>query len=317
MKRKLIRFALIAATLLCPMMAVAETPTAAAKPPAKLQTPTAAPLPEIVGKDRIYTARAGDTFASVGEAFNVGFVALRAANPDIMPWELSAGDEMILPGSAIVPTKAPRNGIVINVGEMRLYDYTQSAAEPKIYPIGVGREGLTTPPGTYKIGAKLTNPTWRPTERMRAEDPKLPEAVPPGPENPLGKHSMILDGTLYRIHGTNKPWGVGRRASSGCIRMYPANIEEVFKRIPSGTKVTIISEPIKIAVKDGAVFLEAHPDEAMADAYENDYARNFTVPNGSIKMISEKAGDLRSKIDWAKVRDVLAKRPGFPVKITG
>lgn len=270
----------------------------------------------MVGEDKIYVARDGDTFASIGEANSLGFVALRAANPDIAPWELKAGDEVILPSRVILPDDAPHSGLVINIGEMRLYDFTQSKTEPKIYAIGIGREGLTTPPGTYHIGAKVKDPVWRPTERMLEEDPKLKPVVPAGPENPLGPYALYLEGTLYRIHGTNKPWGVGRRASSGCIRMYNGDIENVFKHVPVKTPVTIISEPIKVTSQDGALFLEAHPDEHMADAYENDFLTNFEVPDGTLQMIMNKAGDLRGKIDWPKVRDVLVTRPGYPVKIT-
>ena len=151
---------------------------------------------------------------------------------------------------------------------------------------------------------------------MLAEDATLKPLVPAGPDNPLGAYAMYLAGTQYRIHGTNKSWGVGRRASSGCIRMYPAGIEQLFKTTPPKITVHIISEPIKVAVQDGAVYLEAHPDEDMADAYENDYAMDFKVPAGTMKIIMAQAGDLRSKLDWARIRDVLLLRPGYPVRIS-
>jgi len=271
---------------------------------------------EIVGEDKTYTATTDNTLASIGETYSIGFVALRAANPDVSPWAVEAGQEIILPGAVILPRGAPHQSIVINIGEMRLYDYTVSATKPKIYAIGIGREGLVTPTGVYHIGTKIKGPTWHPTPRMRAEDPTLPTVVPPGPDNPLGAYAMYLQGTQYRIHGTNKSWGVGRRASSGCIRMYPADIENLFKRATIQEQVQIIDEPIKMDVKDGAVYLEAHPDKDMADAYENDYAMDFDVPEGTMKMIMDGAGDLRGKLDWAKVRDVLLLRPGYPIKIS-
>ncbi len=269
----------------------------------------------MVGENRIYRAQAGDDFSKIGETYGVGFVALRAANPDILPWEVP-GKDVIIPGKVILPNTAPHEGLVINIGEMRLYDFTLSKTEPQTYAIGIGREGLTTPMGTYFIGAKVKDPVWRPTQRMMDEDPKLKPVVPPGPENPLGSHALYLADTLYRIHGTNKPWGVGRRASSGCIRMYNPDIEKLFSHVPTKTRVTIISEPIKIAVQDGAVYLEAHPDEDMADAYENDFARDFEVPPGIMTQIIAEAGDARDKLDWQKIRDVLLMRPGYPVKIS-
>lgn len=270
----------------------------------------------MVGEDKVYIAQEGDSFPSIGEANSIGFVALRAANPDIAPWKLKPGDEVILPGRAILPESAPHKGLVVNIGEMRIYDFTQNAEAPKYFAIGIGREAQKTPSGAYKVGSKVKNPTWRPTERMLAEDPELKPVYPPGPDNPLGTRALYLADTLYRIHGTNKPWGVGRRASSGCIRMYPADIEALYERIPSGTPVHIISEPIKVIAENGAVWLEAHPDERMADDYENDFVSDFKVPDGTLQMIASKAGEMRSRIDWAKVRDVLAMRPGYPVKIT-
>lgn len=293
MKNTLIRFAFLAVALLAISVRAAD----------------------IAGEDKIYSANADDTLASIGEANDVGFVALRAANPDVMPWAIDAGKEIILPGAVILPTDAPHTGIVINIGEMRLYDFIDPA-KPKIYTIGIGREGLVTPLGDYHIGSKVKGPTWHPTPRMRAEDPTLPAAVPAGPDNPLGAYAMYLEGTQYRIHGTNKPWGVGRRASSGCIRMYAPEIDALFHHTSLQTTVHIISEPIKVAVKDGAVYLEAHPDEDMADAYENDYAMDFKMPTDTLKMILAKSGDLKDKLDWAKIRDVLLLRPGYPVKIS-
>jgi L,D-transpeptidase ErfK/SrfK len=294
MRHNLIRFAAIAAlfvTLIAPARA------------------------EIVGEDQVVTAGPDDTFAGIGEKYLKGFVELRAANPDMNPWVLDVGKEVILPGAVILPKTARREGIVINIAEMRLYDFGDPK-NPHIYTIGVGREGLVTPVGTYQIATKIKGPTWHPTPRMRAEDPKLPAAVPPGPDNPLGAYALYIKDTEYRIHGTDKAWSLGRRASSGCIRLYDPDIDALFHHASVKESVQIISEPIKADVKDGAVYLEAHPDEEMADDYENDYAMDFRVPDGTIKMIMATAGNLKDKLDWNKIRDVLLLRPGYPVKIS-
>lgn len=271
---------------------------------------------EIVGQDYAIAAHEEDTFASLGEKYGKGFVPLRAANPDLNPWVIEPGREIILPGAVILPRGAKRQGIVINIAEMRLYDFSGSATQPRIYTIGIGREGLSTPLGTYVIGRKAKDPIWYPTARMREEDPTLPAAVPPGPDNPLGAYALYLEGTDYRIHATNKPHSLGRRASSGCIRLYDRDIAELYKNTPLRTTVQMISEPVKVAVKDGNVFLEAHPDEAMADDYENDYVMDFKVPAGTMKLILDTAGDLRGNLDWTKIRDVLLLRPGYPVRIS-
>ena len=115
---------------------------------------------------------------------------------------------------------------------------------------------------------KQKDPIWRPTPRMRAENPELPEAVPPGPDNPLGHRAMYLGWSQYLIHGTNKPLGIGRRASSGCVRMYPEDIEYLFDRIAIGTKVTVVDQPIKLSWIDDALYIEAHPTQAQSDQIE-------------------------------------------------
>ncbi len=269
----------------------------------------------IIGTDSYYNVTDEDTFASVGEAQNIGFVALRAANPDVNPWAPKVGNDILLPTATIVPAADP-GSIVINIGEMRLYYFKDIGQAPDVYPIGIGREGLATPLGVQKISRKADHPTWYPTPRMRAEDPKLPEAVPAGPDNPLGNYAMYLGDTEYRIHGTNKSWGVGRRASSGCIRMYPANIEKIYPTVPVGTAVKIINEPVKMAWVDGALYLEAHPDADFADDIENDYMPNVAVPPGIIQKINALAGDKQDQLNWPLIRDTLLQRNGYPVKIT-
>jgi L,D-transpeptidase ErfK/SrfK len=231
------------------------------------------------------------------------------------PWVLDVGKDVILPGAVILPKTAKHEGIVINIGEMRLYDFGDPQ-NPKIYTIGIGREGLVTPTGTYQISTKIKDPTWHPTPRMLAENPKLQATVPPGPDNPLGAYALYIKDTEYRIHGTDKPWSLGRRTSSGCIRLYAPDIEALYNHANVKEPVQIISEPIKADVRDGAVYLEAHPDEEMADDYENDYTMDFKVPDGTMKMILDAAGDLKGRLDWEKIRDVLLLRPGYPVKIS-
>ena len=87
---------------------------------------------------------------------------------------------------------------------------------------------------------------------------KLPDIVPHGPDNPLGKHAMRLSFTSFLIHGTNHPNIIGTRASSGCLRMYPEDIAELFAMTPEKTKVTIINTPIKWAKINKQLFVEAH-----------------------------------------------------------
>ena len=199
-----------------------------------------------MGEEKIYVATQEDTLVHIARAQEMGFVEMRAANPNVDPWIPGNGTEVILPKRHILPD-APHEGIVINLPEMRLYAFVNGDQEPSTFPIGIGREGLETPLGTTTVVRKAEGPSWRPTARMRREDPSLPAVVEAGPENPLGTHALYLGWPTYALHGTNKPYGIGRRISSGCIRLYPENITQLFEMIPVGTKVTVVNQPIKLA----------------------------------------------------------------------
>ena len=150
---------------------------------------------------------------------------------------------LTLPTQFILPD-APREGIVINYGELRLYHFRKD--EPvQTYAIGVGRDGFELKFGQTKIVRKKEKPTWYPTESTRRDKPEVGTVVPPGPDNPLGEYAMYLGWPTYLIHGTNKPYGVGRRVSRGCIRMYPAGVERLFAEVPVGTPVTAVDQLVK------------------------------------------------------------------------
>lgn len=245
----------------------------------------------------------------------LGFVELRAANPQVDPWLPGDGTEMVLPARHILPD-APRRGIVINIAEMRLYAYINGDEAPETFPIAIGREGLETPLGETKIVRKKDGPTWRPTARMREEDPDLPMSVPPGPENPLGTHAVYLGWPTYAIHGTNKPFGIGRRVSSGCIRMYPENIIEFFDMAKVGTSVRVVNQPIKLAWIEGELFLEAHPDlEQSIQMEETGVVSTHKMSDGDMEQIIKAAGKHQDRLHWSKIRMAVRARAGYPVSI--
>ncbi len=92
-----------------------------------------------------------------------------------------------------------------------------------------------------------------------SEGEVLPEVIPPGPDNPLGKFALRLGLPGYLIHGTNKPYGVGMRVSHGCVRMYPEDIELLYPLIPVGTPVAIVNQPIKLGWLGDLLYVEIHP----------------------------------------------------------
>ncbi|MDX9875734.1 MAG: L,D-transpeptidase family protein [Spongiibacteraceae bacterium] len=220
----------------------------------------------VVGEIQIVQARADDTLSDIARRFNLGYEEIVRANPGVDPWLPRAGTEIVLPTRHVLPD-APRRGIVINLAAMRLYHFLEPAADGTqtvvTHPVGIGRVGWHTPQGTTTVISKRTDPTWYPPVSVRREhaangDP-LPAAVPPGPDNPLGRHAMRLGWTSYLIHGTNRPYGVGLRASHGCIRMYPEDIEQLYEQTAIGTPVTIVNQPVVLGWRGDTLYAQAFP----------------------------------------------------------
>jgi len=281
----------------------------------------AAAMPAHAGKtyDKSYVGETGvhvtayeDTLVKIARDYNLGFTELRAANPGLDPWMPGEGVNLVLPSMHILP-QADREGIVINLPETRMYLFMTPGEPPVTHPIGVGREGLSTPLGKTTVMRKKIGPVWRPTDRMRQEDPTLPESIGPGQDNPMGTHAMYLGWLEYAVHGTNKPYGIGRRSSSGCIRMYPEDIVTVFDLVPEGTTVTVVDQPIKAGWIDGKLYMEAHPSLAQASEMEQDgvvTSYEFTAQDQNILM--KVAGNDADLIDWNIVRRLVRTRTGIP-----
>jgi len=271
--------------------------------------------PVSIGRMETHVAAYEDTLLDLARKNNLGYVELRAANPDVDPWMPTVGAKLVIPAEHVLPD-GPREGILINLAEMRLYYFPEKDGAPVSYPIGIGRDGLMTPTGNTTVVRKMEKPVWRPTAEKRARDPEAPEMVGPGPENPLGAYALYLGWPAYLIHGTNKPWGVGRRVSSGCIRLYPEGIEDLFRRVSPGTKVTAVNQPVMFARKDGELFMEAHPSLAQADEIEATGGFLPEVPEGFMKMLLATAGADARRLDWQIVRQAIRERRGYPVQIT-
>lgn len=267
------------------------------------------------GETIIHKAVFEDTLIHLARHNKLGFVELRAANPTLDPWIPGAGARIVLPKQHLLPD-APRDGIVINLAEMRIFYFKDEGEEPITFPISIGREGLQTPTGSTSIVRKKAGPTWRPTPRMKEEDPSLPDVVPPGPDNPLGTHALYLGWPQYAIHGTNKPYGIGRRVSSGCIRMYPENIKEFFPMVPVGTKVTVVDQPVKVGWIDGDLYIEVSPTQEQSVKIEHDgLLETYEIQSEDMKRIRDKAGEYKDLIDWKAVRAAVKDHKGYPVMI--
>jgi L,D-transpeptidase ErfK/SrfK len=281
-----------------------------------------APLPEYpmgarvaIGEPKTYVTGEEDTFADIARHFDLGYVELRAANPGVDPWAAPPGETLNIPAFKLLP-RAPQQGIVVNLGEMRMYYFMTPGKPPLTFPLGIGREGLETPTGTTTIVRKVVGPTWFPTERMRKEKPWLPAAIHAGNEDPLGTHAMYLGWPTFLIHGSNKPWGIGRRVSSGCMRMYPEDIITMFGLTPVGTKVTVVNQPIKVGWLEDGLYLEANPTLTQSMQIEVDGMRDIKPMTSSIrKAITEAAGSQAAHVNWSLAEKVIRERRGVPVLI--
>lgn len=262
-----------------------------------------------------YKAKYEDTFIHLARRNGLGFVEMRAANPGIDPWIPGEGTELIIPAQHLLPD-VPHRDVVINLPEMRIYAFVNGDNPPLSYPIGIGREGLSTPVGHTTVVRKAVNPIWRPTDRMRREKPELPAEVLPGPENPMGTRALYLGWSQYAIHGTNKPYGIGRRSSSGCIRMYPESVLEFFERIPVGTKVTVVNQPLKLAWIGDELLLEAHPDlEQAIKMEESGVIEHQKLSDADMGRIMKVAGPFQDYLNWPKIRTAIRERRGYPIVI--
>ncbi len=272
---------------------------------------TITPGSDIVGQVQTATAMEGEDFHDIGQRFDIGFLELVEANPDVNPKHPGAGTAIIIPSQFILPS-GQRKGIVINLAELRLYYFHKGSNLVTTHPIGIGRPEWETPLGSGKIIEKTKDPSWRPPDRIRAwyesNDMYLPDVVKPGPKNPLGKYAMRLSIPGYLIHGTNMPGGIGWRSSSGCIRMHPEDVESLFYKVSIGDPVRIINQPYKIGKHRQKVYAEWH--KPLSGEYYNsktDYEM--------FEQAVEQARLNGARVDSELAKEALERSFGYPILV--
>ncbi|MDF3008519.1 L,D-transpeptidase LdtC [uncultured Enterobacter sp.] len=280
------------------------------------------PLPaagsRVVGENRFHLVENdGGSLEAIAKKYNVGFLALLQANPGVDPYVPRAGSVLTIPLQTLLPD-VPREGMVINLAELRLYYYPPGKNEVTIYPIGIGQLGgdTLTPTMVTTVSDKRANPTWTPTANIRArykaQGIDLPAVVPAGPDNPMGHHAIRLAayGGVYLLHGTNADFGIGMRVSSGCIRLRDGDIATLFKKVTPGTKVNIINTPIKASVEpDGRRLVEVH--QPLSKSINDDPKTQPIVLNSAME-----AFKADGQTNTALMDEVMQVRSGMPVDVT-
>ena len=127
--------------------------------------------------------------------------------------------------------------IIVNTHDRFLY-LVQGNNRAMRYGVGVGRDGFQWG-GTHRISRKAEWPDWTPPPEMIARQPYLPRFMAGGSGNPMGARAMYIGSTVYRVHGTNAPETIGHSVSSGCFRLVNSEIEDLYSRVPVGTKIVV------------------------------------------------------------------------------
>jgi len=286
-----------------------------AKSAVKASTVVTKPVyPSIIGSVQTHTTVYEDSLVDLARKHGLGYTEIVSANPGLDPWVPGADKKVVLPKAHILPA-APREGIVINLADQRLYFFRDDGKMVDSVPLGIGNNGWDTPKGTTKVVRKKKNPTWYVPQSVRKEDPELPAIVRPGPDNPLGSHAVYLGWPAYLFHGTNKPYGVGRRVSHGCVRLYPEDIARLFGDIKVGTLVTVVDQPMKVTKMDGQLWLEIHATQLQADEVEQTGTHTPSKPAEFEFLLTSAAGDDANRIDWEKAKRAALERRGIPIAV--
>ncbi len=275
---------------------------------------------DLVGMAMSVTALQQDTLIDIARRNDVGQEAIVLANPEVDRWLPGAGTRVVLPSQHLLPD-TPREGLVLNLPEMRVYYYPRPGRgeQPVVYtyPVGIGRMDWETPLGETTVISKQKDPAWRPPASIRREhaaqgDP-LPLVVPPGPDNPLGKYALRLGISGYLMHGTNKEFGVGMQVSHGCVRLLPEDVEVLYEIVPVGTRVRIINQPVKVGWHGDELYLQVYPPMEEEGAQVGQQA----LREKAIEAVDAALFERPTVLNRAALESALARPSGMPVLISG
>ncbi len=254
-----------------------------------------------------YTVQPGDYLIKIGARFGVAAAVLSRDNGLKYDAVLKPGRKLTIDNRHIVP-EVRRDDLLINLPQRMLY-YFRDGELVAAHPVGLGKPSWPTPAGEFSVTNKEVNKAWHVPksiqEEMEREGQVVQTEVPPGPENPLGKHWLGLSLPGIGIHGTIAPASIYHFQSHGCIRLHPDDIEALFAQVERGTAGSIIYAPLLLAESGGRIFVEAH-----RDIYEKS-----DVSVEALKRLAQDA-QLSDRVDWARAAAVLEQRDGGARDVT-
>ena len=259
---------------------------------------------DVIGGLQQHTVGINESLIEIARRFDLGYNSIVDANPGVDPFLPGPGTIVTIPTAWILPVTTARPIIVVNLPEYRLYYFPKEFTGTVVtFPLGIGDEGTDTPVGNYTVVEKLINPYWYVPRSMRGKGTVWPRVVPPGPGNPMGSHALRLSRDSILIHGTNRPWGIGRRSSHGCLRLYPEDIVTLFDLAQKGMRVLILNQPVKIGTRGDRVFVEVHR-----------YEGEEPTVGEAMHMLSD--SNLIVRTDFSKLIQAFAEKKGVPVDVT-
>ena len=262
---------------------------------------------QLVGREFAYVVQPGDSLTGISARFGVGIGTLAAVNKLAHNAHLKLAQELRIDNRHIVP-RAADDGIVINIPQRMLYFFTEGQAR-RAFPVALGKEDWPTPSGQFRIAVKEENPVWDVPksiqEEMRREGKEVKTCVPPGPDNPLGKHWLGLSISGYGIHGTIAPSSIYRFQTHGCIRLHPDDVAELFPAVEPGTPVLLLYRRLLLARSGERIFLEVHPDI---------YRKQPDI-EPEFRQLAD-SENLASLIDWKLAADIMRRQQGIARDVT-
>jgi len=265
------------------------------------------PVPPLIGTKFEYTVQPGDHLTKIGARFAVEAEVLARENGLKYNAAIKPGQILVIENLHIVP-ELRQDGLLLNLPQRMLY-FFRNGELLAAYPVGLGRPSWRTPKGDFVVVEKVVNKTWvvpkSIQEEMMREGQLVKTQVPPGPDNPLGKHWLGLSIPAIGIHGTIAPSSIYHFQSHGCIRLHPDDIEALFEHVVLGEEGSIIYTPVLLVESDGRIFLEVHRDIYHA----------ADVSLAAVKKLAEEMM-LTDRVNWDSAAEIVERHEGLARDVT-